>query len=564
MGFLQVEHEIDQTITVVGGGISGLMTAWHAAKAGMKVTIYSRSPDPRAIHDLFIEHGSSTFDSKNDQRFITLFEGHPYLELTGYVDKAYPGLAEDFCKDVLHGGFLVVKAIEFDVDSNQWINDRNTINQELAAHNPEKVNKIQDLFASYTRENRAAMARWYNILTESIKSEPELVEDLALNHNGLLLIFDDGEMYEVAKSSRKENGVLKQSLRLEEFLTAYPAYLEGVERGFIKGGAIETYGIAFGIQTFGKFLINSMEKMGVSIYFNHEVTEIIKDEDVVKGIFINGSDVMVQSDYYVFHTGAFAGPELFKNIPEAEKKLAAVEGYWITIENADRLIDAMGNKPSKVHGKKTLSAILDKIDSVSAENYRIRFQNCGLSEDQLATAATIIDFNIMPIQKNDKVSLGVSSGYIFKGVAQRDETGKINFINNEISELYILTVMELWLEALYGKKLLTEGTKIIIHPKGCKRSWTPSDQELDINFPTISGGLCMIYDGGNTGSATKSPFIAEYTLQKNRGAKNNKQNFLDIRNSLGKTAEEIGVDQWEELTQNLDIVVEKAKKNPFA
>ncbi|MGH7882294.1 MAG: hypothetical protein ACREN8_05240 [Candidatus Dormibacteraceae bacterium] len=122
---------------------------------------------------------------------------------------------------------------------------------------------------------------------------------------------------------------------------------------------------------------------------------------------------------------------------------------------------------------------------------------------------------------------------------------------------FVLTVMELWLEALHGKELLSSGI-ITVHPIGCKRSYTPNDQELDVNLPTTSGGVCMIHDGGNTGSTAKSPFIAHYIVQKMRmfsaivmGGETMRENFSGLRQQLAKTVEQVPSHRWKELSTTI-------------
>ena len=218
----------------------------------------------------------------------------------------------------------------------------------------------------------------------------------------------------------------------------------------------------------------------------------------------------------------------------------------------------MGDKPNKVHGKKSLKEILGMVDSDSATAYQKRFKAFGVDIKNLDTIAPIVDFNNMPIKKDGEFLLGVGSGYVFKGLAERDNKGKVSFPAHQNSELFVLAVMELWLEALHGKKLLSQ-SEIIIHPIGCKRNYTPDDQELDVNIPTTLGGVCIIDGGGNTGSTTKSSFIAKYIIEKMQTASAQKMDAEEMRNifpklrkKLAKTAEQIPASRWEELSEMLN------------
>ena len=537
-------------LIVVGSGISGIMTAWQASKAGYEVEIFSKSPDPRIEMRLEIEKESSTFDSKNDQRYVTIFEGHPYLELDGYVNKVYPGIANDFRTGVLEGGVLVSSLDEFSKETQEWLHERYSLNERLLQKNKEDVERIAGLFGSYSRENRAALEEWFNIMIELVQRSPELVQDLSLHTDGIVRLYDNAEVFEESRASHKKEEVFIKEYTPQELVATYPAYREGVERGFIRGGAIEVYGLTFAVGIFCRAILNELEQRGAKIHFNKEAKTVVVENGKVAGLTLFEDETLRTADHYVFHTGAFVGPELFEAIPQAHNKLAAVEGYWITIKNADALVSGMGDKPNKVHGKKSLAEMLDMVDADSAGEYKERFESLGVNIDNLATIAPIVDFNNMPINKGGEWVLGVGSGYVFKGLALRGKSGKVVFPDHSQSEPFVLAVMELWLEALHGKKLLGE---MIIHPVGCKRSYTPDDKELDVNLPTASGGLCMIHDGGNTGSTTKSPFIAKYILEKMRVG--SEADFSDIRAKLAKTPDQMPASRWKELSETLGNLV---------
>ncbi len=554
-------------LIVVGSGISGIMTAWQAAQAGYTVELFSKSPDPRTETRLEFEKESSTFDSKNDQRYITIFEGHPYLELEGYVNKVYPGIANDFETDVLSGGILVSPLKKFSQNSRDWLKERSRLNKKLLSKNPQDIKRIADLFGSYARENRAALEKWFEILTDLVRRSPQVLDNISLHANGIIRLYDTSEVFNQSLASHKTEGVFIKQYTPQELVEQYPAYREGVQRGFIAGGALEVYGLAFAVGTFCRAVLDELERNESKLHFKTEVQKVlVNKEKQVAGIMLFGEQETCVARHYVFHTGAFAGPELFEFIPEAQNKLAAVEGYWITIENADALVEGMGGKPNKVHGKKNLEEILGMVDENSAAIYRTHFKDLGVDENHLRDIAPIVDFNNMPIRKNGKTLLGVGSGYVFKGVAERGKDGKVVFEDNPNSERFVLAVMELWLEALHGKTLLSKG-KLVIHPKGCKRSYTPNDQELDINLPTTSGGVCMIHDGGNTGSTTKSSFIANYIVEKMRMVSRSEMDletmhnaFLELRQKLAKTAEQVSTSRWKELSAMLNREIENGRQ----
>jgi glycine/D-amino acid oxidase-like deaminating enzyme len=92
-------------VLVVGSGITGLMTAYNAALAGYAVRVISKSPDSR-LAPVGTRFESSIWDGYVN-RYITLTEGNPYLDLPGYITTMYPGIDTDFRQDLcsgFHGG----------------------------------------------------------------------------------------------------------------------------------------------------------------------------------------------------------------------------------------------------------------------------------------------------------------------------------------------------------------------------------------------------------------------------------------------------------------------------
>lgn len=555
-----------QTLTVVGSGIAGLMTAWEAQKNGYQVTILSQSPDPRKSKE-GSEQLSCTFDGQ-DQRYITLFEGHPYVQLAGYIDKMYPDIAGDFMRTVLEGGMLAKPFNEFREKTQQWLKARSDLNDKLREGDEKLVNEMQDLFESYEQENRAAMDKWYDFLQEILQHDPTLPKTLSLSYEGIIRLYDSDDVFEQAKTSHERGGVLKRTLTPHELAEEHPAYATGVENGFIAGGAVEMYGLTLGIKSLAKAMMNLLEKRGVEINFNTPIETIVVEDGTVQGLKASGEGKLYVSKSYAVHPGAFAPQSLFEQIPEAQNTLAAMEGYWITIEGADNIIQKMGDKPNKVHGKQSLSGLLDKVSEESQTSYVERFAELGINKGELSDIVPIVDFNNMPIRKDGALTLGVGSGYIYKGMAYNDEkTGELTFSNNPEAEKFVLTVMELWLEVLHGKELLEQGT-LKAHDKGCKRSWSINDKEMEIALPTKDGGVMVISGGGNTGCTTKSTLVAKVIVELmnavQQAAKTTEERlreaYQEIRQEAAQTVEGMGADYWERKTEALGKAVEKAKK----
>ncbi|MBX7232543.1 MAG: hypothetical protein K1X29_10705 [Bdellovibrionales bacterium] len=210
------------SVIIVGNGISGLITAYHLNQAGFDVKVVTQSPQ---IEDLLSELDcqSSTWDGQ-DQRYITLFEGHPYLDLINYVCSVYPDIGNDFLTEVIKGGWLASPCEEFDERSQQWLRARAALNSSLHLREKEAVEKVQLSFSNYTAENRFAMRRWCEMLCELIQSDSGLVEKISLHADGIIRLYDVDQVYRQAIKTHKEEGVLRRILSPKMLAEEMPSY----------------------------------------------------------------------------------------------------------------------------------------------------------------------------------------------------------------------------------------------------------------------------------------------------------------------------------------------------
>jgi len=559
-----------ETVTIVGSGITGLMSAWEADKAGYKVHVISQSPDPRKEKEADNKQSqhSATFDGQ-DQRYITLFEGHPYLDLIEYVQAVYPDIGEDFMKPVLKGGVLAMPFEDFSKRSQEWLKKRKGINDRLQGNDRKLKKAIKKLFNTYAEENRAAMKKWYGFIGELLETDPNLVKKISLNHDGIMRLYDNKDVLEASAESHDAGHVFKKRYTPTELEKDFSAYKEGVDNGFIQGGAVEMHGLTLGVKTIGEAMIRILKEKGVDFTFETHVKKIIKnDQGKVDGLQLADGNV-VKSKHYILHPGAMGLQELCKEVaPDVHNTIAAIEGYWITVDNAEKIVEKMGGKPNKVHGKQSIESLLNKVDAETRAKFTEMFHALGVTDFE--HIAPIVDFNIMPIYSEDgKVTLGAGSGYIFKGLPEPDEKGDPKFEGDKDlrSQQFVLALMKLWLVVLYGTELLPIEKMNDLH-KGCKRSWTINDKEIDRNIITADGGVLAIRAGGNTGDTTKSTFVAEYNIAllqavdkmqadgKKVTQKAIREIGRDARKSLRKKPEEV---DFEKLTAELDKKVADAK-----
>jgi glycine/D-amino acid oxidase-like deaminating enzyme len=255
-----------KTVTVVGSGISGLMTAYKLMKEGYKVSVLTQSPNPLTSNADTL-HQASTFDGQ-DQRYITIFEGHPYLAFLEYVAKVYPGIGEDFQKSALRGGWLALSPEQFNEQTQNWLAKRDAFNKKLESGDLEAIAQVKAEFQKYTEENRASMLEWYYLLIELIKENPQIVHEISLQYDGIIRLYDTEEVFKGAVKSHEDEKVIKRTLTPQELAAEMPAYAAGVTNGFIKGGAVEMHGLTIGIQSFCKSLIKTMQSKGVEFAFD--------------------------------------------------------------------------------------------------------------------------------------------------------------------------------------------------------------------------------------------------------------------------------------------------------
>jgi len=529
-----------EDVIVVGSGITGLMTAWEVVRSGRTVTVVSQSPDPRASAP-GRPHLSSTFDSPNDQRYVTLFEGHPYLEIGGYIGRMYPRIGESFERSVIDGGWLAHPSDRFDPQTQAWLAERQSIDARLRSGDPDTTSATRELFDRYERENRAAMSLWYEAIPRLLEISTDLKASLPLHHRGILRLYDDAPVFAQARESHDRGGVLLRSLTPEELVEAFPAYAAGVDNGFIQGGALETVGLALGVKTIGIALIDIIERCGGSFQFGIRVERVVVEHGVAKGLRLSDGRT-VRATHYLLHPGAYATRSLLAQT--GAPAVAAMAGCWVTIEGADEIVNKMGRLPNKVHGQQSLDVILDRLPEQRRDWYQRYFSSLGTATD---VVAPVVDFNNMPLPGP---SLGVGSGYVFEGVPTGEDAPR--FVPSERARRVTLLTIQLWLEALHGHDLLSCG-RIVEHGTVCRRSWTADDREIDIQIPTDAGGILGVRGGGNTGDTTKSTLIARYNVELlDAASESGIDNGREIRRALGKSASDLGPQHWRACMEGLD------------
>lgn len=551
----------EPTILVIGSGITGLMTAYYAKSAGYGVRLISKSPDPRvAPAGTLFE--SSTWDGYVN-RYITLTEGHPYLDLPGYITTMYPGIDTDFNQDISQGGMLVHPLNHWDGLTSQFLQERDRANQDQDA--------IFKLFHEYLDENRASMAYWYELLTQVIHHHPSTASKFSLHTHGIDRFYDEESLFLGATSTQSDQKIVKQSYSPKELLANpdFQIYAQGIHKHqFIAGGGLTMYGLAFDVQALCReWLLQELETQGVELLFGDEydVVEIEKDSaDYVVGMRTKNGELHVAKHLFL-HPGAYMNPQVLQGTA-AQGKLAGVKGLWMRIKNAQRLFgDAP--RPNKIHGGKYSLELGDR-----------------------TFTGQICDLNVMPKHNADgSWELVIGSGYLFVGlypfagdsimgqplpeaIAEADRQTQIQFVEELAIRAFAQVVSRVYDLKIDIDSVLAGTHEFIDLPsKGCVRSWTPDDRELRVLMPTALGGITIIDGGGNTGSTTKAPFVSKTAIRFTQAldALNAKPDLLDlntlqadyeqIRASLRRTKEDISSDQWQQMEDSLNAAITLAQ-----
>lgn len=556
----------DITVLVVGSGITGLMTAYYAKLAGYSVRLISKSPDPRlAPTGTLFE--SSTWDGYVN-RYITLTEGHPYLDLPGYITTMYPGIDTDFRQDISQGGMLVYSIQRWNALTSQFLQERDRANEDQET--------ILKLFHEYLDENRASMECWYELLTKAVRCHPHIASKLSLHTNGIDRFYDEETLFLGANSTQSNQNIVKQSYSPEQLLVNpdFQIYAQGIRKSqFIAGGGLTMYGLAFDVQALCReWLLNELETQGVELLLGnaYDVVELERDaENYVVGVRTRNGEQHI-AKYLFLHPGAYMHPQVLQRTT-AYGKLAGVKGLWMRIKNA-QLLFGNAPRPNKIHGGK----------------YSIQLG------DRLFTGQ-ICDLNVMPKFNSDgSWDLVIGSGYLFVGtypfegdsimgqplpdsIAEADRQAQIKFAEELAIRAFAQVVSRVYDLNIDIDSVLAGTHDYIDFPsKGCVRSWTPDDRELRVLIPTALGGVAIVDGGGNTGSTTKAPFVSKTAIRFTQaldaldtkpyllGLNELQSHYEQIRASLRRTKEDISSVQWQHLEDALNESIKLAQSTSFS
>lgn len=445
------------SIAIIGSGISGLFQALKLLNHNCDITVFSKAKDP--LNLLESEHFSSTFNGEVG-RFITTFEGHPYLG----DNIMYPNMREAFFRKISEGGWLGNDLNKFSKEELDWLKKREIEN--------EKTQKISENHEFYISNNIKGL----NYYRELIKDLPQLFKDTDLHSDGILRLYDNEKLWNWSCELHDKSNALERKLSTSDISKEHPAFKEACVTGTIAGG-LEAPGITLNIQQFSRNIISYLKENNIKFRWETKIESILKQENGCVDFILTQTGEKVESDYYFFHAGAYSEQTPYLDT-DAHNKIAGVAGRWLVLPRPANFI-----KPVKIHG------------SSRVENSYLR---------------PIVDVNLTPFTNKDdnKKYLAVGGGYMFAGFFP------FSYLSEELSivDSENHRAMEIFLGAAYkeakNKGLLINSDKI------CFRSFTPDDMPLETELPTSTGGKLCITGGTNTGTATIAPSIAERMISK--------------------------------------------------
>jgi glycine/D-amino acid oxidase-like deaminating enzyme len=296
-----------ESVTLVGAGIVNLISALYLARAGYKVVVCERSPDPRDDAH-WTAYGCTR--GGGDGRMFTL------TEADSYNGRAGPG-NDLLTRPVSEDGWLVAMPGSPSGAELCWADDFHRIPPWLAA----SYNK--DIFDV----NRVAGAGWARLL----ESDPDLFGETTGYRDGILRLYDDEDYYRWHVARNDRVGAIRDVLTPGQVSDRYPALTEACAAGTVAGG-IEVVGFTVNIHTFVARIVDLLTMEGVRFRWRTSVTGIEWAMPGLAGGLETATEV-IHSDHYVLSPGAYGG-ELLRGT-ESHERIQGMLGVWLTVPNVE-------------------------------------------------------------------------------------------------------------------------------------------------------------------------------------------------------------------------------------
>lgn len=306
-----VRASVEQSVTLVGGGIVNLVTALHLTRHGYQVSLYDGAPDPRSSAH-WTAYGCTR--GGGDGRMFTLTEADSYNSRAWRPD----GTSNDLLgRPISDRGWLVSKPGDLLEPERRWADEFHRIPPWLA----DSYN--DDIFAV----NQAARAGWAGL----IESDPGLFDDSTGYREGILRLYTEADYFRWHIARNDRVGAIRQILTPNQVRADYPALDDACAAGTVAGG-IEVVGFTVNIHRFVAQLVDMLELKGVQFHWDAPVTGIHwAASGIADGVKTTAG--IVRSRHYVLSPGAY-GNELLRGTASHEQ-IQGMLGVWLTVPNIE-------------------------------------------------------------------------------------------------------------------------------------------------------------------------------------------------------------------------------------
>lgn len=440
----------DQSVTLVGGGIVNMMTAYYLVNAGYKVTVLEGASDPTASANWRLQ--GCTFGG-NDARVFSLNEGRQHL-FKGYQHTSATNT--QFKLRVRDGGWLIRSPNEHDANTREWVDVSQRLPLWLAGRFDRDIISF----------NQESAPLWRKMMADS----PELFHGIGFK-DGLLRLYATSEQYNRALDIERKIDSIIREVDLDTLGVEFPSLRDGLEAGNI-AGALDVVGFSLNVHKFSQKLINYIASRGSRFEWGVKVTKVFRDrKGQISGLQVNNNEI-IRSSHYVISPGAY-GNRILSGF-RSENKIAGVAGLWLTMpDNTEMTLD----RPLKICRK-------------------------GFAANGAAEGANIIGGT----DTHGKPIIHVSSGHGFINV----DPAKLD--DEQLHELLpvVHETAQQYFPKQYSRAQELEGFATQI--RYCVRPWTSTGLGLFEVTPSVNGGQAIVTGGHNTGGFALSPSVGQAVL----------------------------------------------------
>lgn len=447
---------------VVGGGMSGIVTALRMQRKGFRVTLISDQPNPNKNKKRKRASWSGSSWGGGPTRMISPREGDVYLGST----EVYPDMIGRFERTVAQGGWL--NKADLSPKEQSWIDKR-----RKADSDGEYVNRLRGF---YQQANSIGMAGWERLLDKHLvtdQSPPERLKKMTHFRSGIVRMFDTQAKVNMGVEFYSQKGLLDSVYfaNSNQFKEEFPFL--SADDGVV--AALKIKGYSINHNKFMKLAFRHLVSEGAIVKFNTSVTEIVRDGCGRVSAFVlnelnpGSPDVPKESrienpKYGSIHIGAYDTHGILRDTP-AENTIMAVSGLWAQMSLPQGMKNSM-----KVHIGEGNGIPLTDVNAIMTASNGAGCLN----------------------------ALMVGGGYVFTGENPNDITEASREVTYEAIERAVH-------RAFNDSAALDSFSRL--QNIMCSRSFTHDDLPRFDVMETV-GGRIVIWGGDNTGTVSIAPAAA--------------------------------------------------------